>query len=85
VLVPGAAALTKAEAVAALRQAPRWTAVTLSDRRVLRLAERVTVLCYTALARRDGDAGEYRALVASGYARRGGPWELVFHQQTPAL
>lgn len=81
-IVPGAV-LTKEETAAAIEASPRWTSVSIEDPRLVELGEGSALVIYRASARRDGDAGPYKALVGSAYVRRDGDWELAFHQQTP--
>lgn len=49
---------------------------------VLQPADDIAILTYRARADR-GEDERYRALVSSGYVRRGGEWKMAFHQQTP--
>lgn len=60
---------------------PRWRDVELEVEGFLHLTEEVAILCYRASAVRGED--RYRALVSSGYVRRGDAWKMMFHQQTP--
>lgn len=69
--------------VEALRQAPRWAQVELSDQRLARPAPDMAVLAYRARGSR-GDGDVYQAYCTSTYRRAGGTWRLAQHQQTPA-
>ena len=60
----------------------RWQDVTIARKAIIRPAQTVAILCYEAAARR-GDGSPYRALVSTGYVRRGPDWKMTFHQQTP--
>jgi ketosteroid isomerase-like protein len=59
-----------------------WKSFRLEDLRVLPLSEEVGVVVYRVMAEREG-RDTYEALISSTYARRGGEWTLVVHQQTP--
>ena len=49
---------------------------------IIRPAQTVAIICYEARARRS-DGSPYRALVSTGYVRRGPEWKMTFHQHTP--
>lgn len=80
---PPVGMLSGEQIIESLANAPRWTRVTLGDRRVLQLADEALLLLYEADGKREGQPSPYRALVASGYVLRNGAWMLAFHQQTP--
>jgi hypothetical protein len=80
---PGAGLMRRADAVAGIEAAPRWLRVDIRDEQLLQLGPESRLLCYKALAHREGEA-EYSALVSSVYVRRGGAWKLLFHQQSPS-
>lgn len=82
-------ALDRAETLAALRAAPRWTSADFSRRRVAVPQADVCVLAYRVTAARDDGAAPTVATCSStwlwidGEAEQGG-WRLVAHQQLPA-
>lgn len=65
----------------ALKDAPRWQELTISDPRLTRHADGVVTLVYMASAVRDDD--RYEAFCGSCYLLAEGEWKLVLHQQTP--
>ncbi|GGL74181.1 nuclear transport factor 2 family protein [Wenxinia marina] len=68
-------------AIDAIRQAPRWGGVELSDRAVTRRGA-TAVLSYRATGWRDGDGVPYRALCASTYVEDDdGTWLMLAHNQ----
>lgn len=72
------------EAIAAVSATPRWTSVTIEDRRVARPQEGLIVVAYHVRAARDDE--RYDAHCTSTYCRRGHEdWTVVQHQQTPPL
>lgn len=76
--------MTGQDAIAAVSATPRWTSVTLEDRRIARPEEGLIVVAYHAKASRDAEA--YAAWCTSTYRRRGhDDWLVVQHQQTPPL
>ena len=79
---PGIGAMRRADAIAGVESAPRWTQVEIMDEHTLDLGPAIRLLCYRAKARRQEDA-EYSVFVGSVYVRHGGEWKLTFHQQTP--
>lgn len=74
--------LTRAETIDAIASGPRWTSVSLDDRRVVPLTADAVALVYRASGSRDG--ATYSAEVSSVYVRRDGAWKLALHQQSPA-
>ncbi|MRX51774.1 DUF4440 domain-containing protein [Paracoccus sp. S-4012] len=80
IMVFAHAILQGPEIFASLERAPRWTAVTLTDRRATE-SEDCTVLAYLARARR-ADGGTYEARCSSTWVRQEAGWRLIQHQQT---
>jgi hypothetical protein len=60
----------------------RWTDVSFEPKGMVQLSDASAVVTYECRARRK-DGKPYRALVSSGYVKRGDSWKLAFHQQTP--
>ena len=83
VFAPPAGVLNRARTVEAIANAPRWTAVSFSRRRLVRAAGSTAVLAYAVTADRGEPASRYQALCSSTYVRIDGQWKLVLHQQTP--
>ncbi|HEY8548469.1 MAG TPA: nuclear transport factor 2 family protein [Vicinamibacterales bacterium] len=75
--------LDKPQTVESITASSRWTSVSFSDRRSIRLAPDVVALIYRATGSRDGAGATYDALVSSVYVRRHGGWKLALHQQSP--
>ncbi|TCU51423.1 uncharacterized protein DUF4440 [Novosphingobium sp. PhB57] len=73
------------QAVEAMAQTPRWSAVEFSEKHVARPEEGLIVIGYKAKAvRSDGD--DYEANCSSTLRRLGHEqWRVVQHQQTPPL
>jgi hypothetical protein len=59
----------------------RWRDLVMSRKGYLSLAADFAIICYESSARKADRS--YRALVSSGYVRRGEDWKMAFHQQTP--
>jgi hypothetical protein len=60
----------------------RWRDLEIELRGIVEPAKDVVMLSYEARAVRE--SGEpYRALVSTGYVKRGGGWKMMFHAQTP--
>ena len=76
------AVLDRTAAIAAMRDAPPWSAYSLSDVLVVRLGEAAAMLVYRATAQREGQP-EYRALMSTTYERIEDEWLVKLHQQTP--
>ncbi|MDX1631481.1 MAG: nuclear transport factor 2 family protein [Thermoanaerobaculia bacterium] len=70
------------EVASSVEEGERWREVELEVEGILEPAPDVALLIYRASAVR-GEDETYRALVSSGYVKRGGAWNLMFHQQTP--
>lgn len=60
----------------------RWRELQTEVEGILSPTPEVALLTYRASAVR-GEGERYRALVSSGYVRRGEEWKLMFHQQAP--
>ena len=69
-------------AISAMESAPPWSSFEITDHRAVALTPDSGVLTYRVTARRDGQP-PYEALIGSTFVRRGGSWQLAFHQQTP--
>lgn len=67
----------------ALRDAPRWAEVDMTEKTQAVQAENVVVIAYRARANRPG-AEPYEAICTSTYVRVDGHWLIAQHQQTPA-
>jgi hypothetical protein len=69
------------EAIAAVSDTPRWTAVEFAEQRIARPEEGHIVVAYHIKASRDEET--YAAYCTSTYRRRGhDDWQVVQHQQT---
>lgn len=77
-----AGARSREEVAGMVGDAPRWRDVEIEVEGVARPTDDITILTYRASAARGADE-RYRALVSSGYVRRGGEWRMMFHHQTP--
>lgn len=73
------------EAVEAVSGTPRWSTVTMSDKRVSRPQEGLIVIAYKADAAKDG-GDAYQAHCTTTIRRlEHDVWRVVQHQQTPPL
>jgi hypothetical protein len=73
------------EAVKAVADTPRWSEVTLSDRRLTRQEDSVIVVAYKAVAKRE-TGNPYEAHCTTTYRKvTGDQWRVIQHQQTPPL
>ena len=70
------------EIAATVRDGNRWTQLELLARGFLQPTPDVALLTYEAKAER-ADGRPYRALVSTGYVRRGQAWKMTFHAETP--
>jgi hypothetical protein len=76
---------TGSQAVEAVSETPRWTAVELSARQIARPQEGLIVVAYEVAAHREG-VPSYQANCTSTYRRLAhDEWRVVQHQQTPPL
>jgi uncharacterized protein YchJ len=75
------AALLERDKIAESAGDHRWSDLSMTRRGFLNAVEDFAVISYEASAKRAGRT--YRALVSSGYVRRGQDWRMAFHQQTP--
>ena len=74
--------MTREQVAGSVKDMPRWSDLRIEPKGCVELGDGVAVVTYEASAKRA--SGEpYRALVSSGYVRRGGAWKMAFHQQTP--
>jgi uncharacterized protein (TIGR02246 family) len=74
--------LDKATTLRAIAAAPPWSRFELEDVREIAATPDSAIVVYRATAQREGE-DPYEANMTSVYARRGGRWQLVLHQQTP--
>lgn len=73
------------EAVDAVSDTPRWSKVTMSEKRVSRPQEGLIVIAYSAEASKD-DGESYRAHCTTTIRRlEHDVWRVIQHQQTPPL
>jgi ketosteroid isomerase-like protein len=75
--------MDKGEVLDAMRGTAEWESYTVDDLRFVQVSDDVAFLTYTTRAVAAGDPEPYVAAISSVYARRGGRWLLVLHQQTP--
>ncbi len=76
--------LSGAQAIEAVADTPRWSAIEIADGRIARPQEGLIVIAYGAKATRDGET--YEAHCTSTYRRLSHEqWRVVQHQQTPPL
>ena len=68
--------------IAALGQAPAWSAFELSDPRVVRAGADAAALVYLCTAHRDGTDQPFVGAMSSVYRRTGDRWRLTLYQQT---
>ncbi|MGE0227554.1 MAG: nuclear transport factor 2 family protein [Dehalococcoidia bacterium] len=85
VAIFGIGVMDKDEAIASTSapQMSEWTDVELSHARLIELGDDHAALVYQGRAKRDGEP--YAANSTTVYARRGGEWRLVVHQQSPVV
>jgi hypothetical protein len=83
VMAFGFGVLSREQALAAMSSAPPWATFEIDEPRVVELTADSAVVVYRVRAQRAGDA-PYEAVASSTFVRRGGTWQLAFHQQTPA-
>jgi hypothetical protein len=77
-----AGVMSNKDLAATFKDGNRWRDLEIELKGLVMPSDDMAILSYEARATREG--GEhYAALVSSGYARRGGRWKLVFHQQSP--
>ena len=75
------AALLPVEQIAQSAEKGRWKDVFMQPAGTLELGD-VTIVTYECRAMRK-DGRPHKAIVSSGYVKRGEDWKLAFHQQTP--
>ncbi|MGA7228849.1 MAG: nuclear transport factor 2 family protein [Acidimicrobiia bacterium] len=75
--------MDKATVVGIQANSDPWETYALEDVRLVDLGEGCQAVTYRARACRAGDESDYVAAISSVYARRGGEWLLILHQQTP--
>lgn len=81
-IVPGLV-LDRRAALESWDGVPPWMDYELVDPRMIGLGLDAAALTYVAVARRDGQAEPYRAVMTSVYVRGTSGWRLAIHQQTP--
>ena len=74
--------MTGAQIVESLKGAPRWSSISMEERRTARPAAGLVIIAYRAEAKRAG-ADPYCACCTSTYGRTTDGWRLLQHQQTP--
>jgi len=62
--------------------ANNWRNIRLDEKGLVQLADDAVVLTYEVDAER-ANGEPYRAVVSTGYVKRGDEWKMAFHQQTP--
>ena len=74
--------LSRAQAIDAVSDTPRWSTVGLSQRQIMRPQDGIVVIAYKAEARKE--SGErYEAYCTSTYRRLAHEqWRVIQHQQT---
>ena len=82
VMVFPGSVLDRDASLRAIASAPPWSTFELADMQVIEVGPDSALVIYRATSQREGEAA-YRALMSSVYARRGGAWKLVLHQQSP--
>ncbi|MGO3189791.1 MAG: DUF4440 domain-containing protein [Microbacterium sp.] len=75
-------ALTRAEVIASLADAPPWERYEIEDPRVISLSQDVAAVVYKGCGFRL-DETPFIALMSSTYVRLKGRWRLAIYQQTP--
>lgn len=75
-------ALTRAEVVSSLADAPPWERYEIDSPRVIQLAENAASVVYTGRGFRHGEP-PFVALMSSTYVRAEDRWRLAIYQQTP--
>lgn len=82
-MVFGFGVLNREAILESLEAAPRWTSVTMAERRLARPTDELALLAYRATGLRESEP-PYEAWCSSTYRRDGPRWRLVQHQQTQA-
>jgi hypothetical protein len=84
VVFTDAAGVMKKEDIAQMvkKDPPNWSDLKFEEKGIIEPAKGVAVLSYQASGKR-GSGSRYKAMVSSGYVKRGGEWKMAFHQQTP--
>lgn len=77
-----AGVMNNAELARTAQNPGRWRDLEFELKGIVEPVEGIVLLSYEARAMRDsGDL--YRALVSTGYVKRGEGWKMMFHAQTP--
>jgi hypothetical protein len=74
----------RADHVAQLDDGPTMSAFSITDARMMELADAVVLLAYRAEYRRVDATHDEVMYISSVWAHRGGDWVNVFSQDTPA-
>lgn len=82
-LFPGEMRLVGKQQILEMMGNPPWQSFQISEPQQVVLSDTAQVVTYKVIAQRE-ETDPYRALISSIYALRGGSWQLVIHQQTPA-
>lgn len=75
-------ALTRAEVIASLADAPPWERYEIDEPQVITLSEDVASVVYTGRGFRPNEP-TFIALMSSTYVRIDNRWRLAIYQQTP--
>lgn len=75
-------AMTRAEVVSALRDAPLWGDYRMSDVRLVTTGRDGAALVYRGTGLRDGEP-EFVGVMTSVYVQVTGTWRLALYTQTP--
>ena len=71
------------QVIDSLNNAPAWSHYEITEPRLIELTGDSAVLVYRGTAWREDEQPQFRALMASVYARKDGAWRLASYQQTP--
>jgi Domain of unknown function (DUF4440) len=81
-LFPGDLLIVGKQKILESFSAQPWKSFHIEGMQVISLSENAAVLVYKVTAQREGRDPSV-ALISSTYARSGGTWKMVLHQQTP--
>ena len=74
--------MSREEVARTVQDTHRWRDISLEPKGFVQPTAESALLAYECRATR-GSGEKYRAVVGSGYVRRGDGWKMMFHQQTP--
>ncbi|MCR2783912.1 MULTISPECIES: nuclear transport factor 2 family protein [unclassified Microbacterium] len=74
--------LDRAQVIAALADAPAWSAYEITDERLVELGPDAAAFVYRGRAFRASGGPPFDAVMSSVYVRREGTWRLAVYQQT---